>query len=263
MEIKNKKIGKKKIIIVFATLVLISFFGIAAATLYDDLVRLENENCNLIDYGKVSFSETELISRFGLSGATPNCTFILDYLPYEPATLDLVWFPDPWYAEIEHIYDDEEYLLLLGENESALEDLVDLAVNYENHEILSEYEEVISFPLDYFEDEPPASPDDNCTDSSGDIYVGNAGSYEDEEETIYFESSCIDYFGPLEIEYPFCHEEVFQISYFACDCVGGKCIATVSEVFYWMDNFGLPIAPGYRNIDHDFLHSAITSWLNN
>lgn len=250
----------KKIIIVSATLaMLVCFLGIVNASLYNEIQQLQGRNCNLEDYGKVSFSETELINKFGLTGGG-NCTFILDYLLYEPNTMDLVRFLDPLFGEIEHIItEDHEYLLLLGKNHSALEGIVNVAANYENYENrLIKAEEVIGFIEMPEPDEPPA--DDNCVDNSFEnIYVGNNGSYGIGENFAYFNSSC---FREDILLYHYCEGTEHHFFGWSCNCVEGKCVADVSEVFGWIDLFETYLGLGGRKVDSDFLYSAIKSWIN-
>lgn len=249
-------------VITFA--MIICFSAMVSASLYDEIAQLKGKNCNILVYKYMAYyspSYQPLVDKFGLNGEG-DCTFILDYVPYSQVTLDLVWFDDPWYVEIDHIYEDgEEYLILLGKDYSALEFVIDMATNYEDYEsLLRSTEGFISIPENYDFSYTGPTPN-NCVDNSFEsVYTGNSGSYEKEGSTISFSSSCIN---DSLIKYPYCGEGVAYMTVYPCDCVEGRCIAGVSDVFNWVEFYGLQADPGNRLIDDGFIISAVDSWINN
>src|SRR4030042_3421735 len=141
---KTKKITKLGVL-VFLTIII--FAGIASATLYDELKGLKGKNCNLVEKNSLSpFVKADLINKFGLviNGGS-NCDVVVDSLPLESITKNIVgmgddwyttfiWYEYPWYAETIHrFYGNKEYVFILGKNNSVLNTIANLTANYEKY----------------------------------------------------------------------------------------------------------------------------------
>ena len=262
---KNKSKNVKTIII-FILLIVLPVF--VSASIYDSLQSLESKNCNLIERDSVSpVIRTALINKFGLIGGD-NCNFIIDYMPFDPHTVDLMWFEDTWYAEIDYIVNgSEEYFLLLGKDRASLEDIVNFTTNYNLfQDLLNDYNRTFFLDEDFWDwyDPSPTVPDYDCVDNPiENVYIGNSATYTDPITSIVttVDSSC---YGQNTIIYPYCEGEMFFMASYDCDCDDAQriCIATNLEVFKWFEFFGHYSGPGNRLIDNGFVNSAISSWIN-
>lgn len=256
-----KKTRMGKIVVALAMLVCFSaFLTLASASIYEDFEQLETRGCNITDYGKVSFSTANLRGKFGLVSGYSSCTFILDYAPFE---LDMVNLYDYsfYYGEIKQsTIRDNDYIILLGESESALEEVVNLVAGYENHELLLRGEYALFYNDNYFGlygqgKEFTLPPNSNCTDDpDANMYNSNRVTVGLGENITSFDSYCI---SNNYLSFPYCDNDEFSSIVYNCKCVEDRCIATLSEVFYWLAQF-----EAYE-VTQDFVYDAIGSWINN
>jgi len=267
-----------KIITILMMLVCFSvFLTLTSASLYEDFGQLESQKCEIEDYGKFSSSGLDALKARFETTSYSDCTIVVDYFDFEQETLDLIedviedeeyfsypifYFP---YGEIRHAYQDyHNYIVLLGENESALNDIVNLVANYdEGHDAKLRWDYAIFYTDDYFRlyeegysfvvppEEDWIDPSDCNDDPSANIYTSNNGTFGD---SIPFNSSCIDN-TLLAFYYCNVNQEVDFMMH-SCNCEVDRCIADVSEVFHWIRWFG------DRGVTQELINSAIKSWIN-
>jgi hypothetical protein len=255
----KKRKGKKKGIVLAIIICFSVFLTLASASLYEDLGMLRTSGCNITDYGKVSFSTSALVDKFNLYSGYSSCTFVLDYTPLELETSGLIGYSQH-YGEIRQREVGTNYIVLFGENEYALEEIVGLVANYENHEILLRGEYVTFYNDHYFrlyeqgaEFEYP--PYGNCSDVEGaNMYTGNNGSVYVNGSIKYFNSTCVDNAG---LQFPYCNNDEVKFETYTCKCSEDKCVATLSEIFILLAQLKV------HAITQEFAIDAIDSWLDN
>lgn len=264
---------KQKIIslgmLVFLTMII--FIGIASATLYDELKELEGKHCNLVEKNSLSVSaKAALINKFSLTGGG-NCEFVVDSLPLDSNTKNIlgfgdVWYERDWYAEIIHkFYENKEYIFISAKDDSTLNVIGEFTADYEKYKyyLTSDRGFVLpeKFLAEYYDPEYFGPPDNDCVDSNGNIYTGNSGSYKEliNGATINFNTACE---SSNVLSFPFCMRETFINSGYSCNCVANKCVASFSEVFNWFGSYGLGAEPRYRIVGDEFISSALKSWMD-
>ncbi len=238
---KREKIEKK---IGFALAIVLCFsvlLTLASASLYKELGQLRTRGCNITDAQGVSFSKSTLINKFGLSSfGSSGCSFILDHYPFDPQTIYLNGY-SPYYGEIKPVSAEGiDYILLLGKNEAALKEVVDLVASYENHELLLRGEYVLFYLDNYFrlydqgvQFELPR--DGNCTDiPDANKYTGNSVFIGVGPNITQINSSCVN---EQMLSFPYCDNDEFTSTTYICKCAIDRCVATLSEVLYVLSEF--------------------------
>lgn len=273
---KMKKQRMNMKIAVISIILLIALPALVSAAMYETLQSLESRDCNLIERDGVSSAiKTALINKFGLTGGG-NCSFVLDYMPYHSDTIDFIWLEDIGYAEVDYIINgSEEYLLILGQDSSTLNEITDFIANYETYQyylksygdypyLSLSFDDVILFPDNFLTEiyDPAYTGPENmgCVDNAvKSVYLGNSGFYQD-GEVISFSSSCSD---ANTISYGFCFANSFINLPYECDCVNGKCIANMRHIFYYFNLYGQFAGPGGRLVNGELIASAVSSWIDN
>jgi len=221
----NKKIKTITFFIIFI------LFSISVnALIYDDLNLIEHRAVNLIDYGKVSYPE--LNNKFNIVQEPAEYTIILDYEPFEQNTKTTSNLDDisGYYAYMESFTTQENnHIFILGKNEQALNFVISLTLNYQDHLAL--------FANEFFIfDNNNAYWDDNYEYFSLNGNIGCDGTTTINpytpitintfigEANLNSVSHCSDYCNKLY--YPYCDNNILKIQTFDCFGTQGRCLTS-------------------------------------
>jgi len=136
MALLNFKMKKIFIILVLMFFLIIS---LVSASMYDTFKLFKDYNCQLIDYGKLD--STELIDEFGLYYEERGCQIIADYYPFENYTRNISGI-NKLFFEYGIVFASIKprelfpYILILGEDKEATENIVRKVANFEDNKKL-------------------------------------------------------------------------------------------------------------------------------
>lgn len=267
MEKSNKKQTKVFILILIGVSLLIILPTMINASLYDHFNSLKDKNCRIITNGYTS-STNLLIDKFNLDdNSLADCTFVLDAMPYSQDTIDLTNFLGTDYSEIDYLVrGDQDYIFLLGKDAAALEDTVNLAVDYENQQIMKEQDSLL-LPEVYFSLGPIPEDHswDGCVDNSlATPYTSNQASFGQPVETLssFCDPTSKNKNGKIELIFPYCVGGSLEVESIYCDCLVDRCLVSPSEILYWIKNLGNTDRFARGIITPEFVNSVINSWIN-
>ncbi|MFA7707317.1 MAG: hypothetical protein WCX73_00015 [Candidatus Pacearchaeota archaeon] len=229
------------------------------ASMYDILIYFKNTGCQVITNENIVDlpNYAQFYNKFNF-GNNQNCFVVLDIYPYEIQQSSDFAFTKPFYAEAEYYVDaldyldqsNKEYLFFLAKNLSAMNDLLNVTINYEKYSLLlnntGSYLDLSENPLAWI----PSFETDylytNCISKvNATIYTGNNLSFLDKSINKYynFSSYCSD---ENTLAYGYCSYGFFMFDLVTCNCLEGKCIPKNSEIFDWISFYDFSV-----NIKYD------------